>query len=209
MSSGKQDSERACVVCRRTRPQKELLAFGRVGALVCLERPGRGRGAYVCISRACLGNVGPKALGRAFKAAITIPEPLRGAALLPTVHSLAERRLLETLGLARRSGEVLRGVDRVGRETRESLDKGVVIAACDLSVRSGRQAERIGAQPFVDADRIGRALGTGRVGLLAIAKGRLGDRADYWLRLWTETYSERSTDPSTNTNEDHAVAVTG
>lgn len=196
-------NERACLVCRTTRPVTELLALvqlqldGSQGkAVVCLGRDGalggrsldtavrRGRGAWVCVARACLSNIGTKALGRAFRGPVEIPPAWRvsgGACLLQPAHELAQQRILEQLGLARRQGQVTLGSDQLS----QAAPRGAVrVCAADLAPRTLNQAREAGAEILLSAETLGRAIGTGRAGVLTVAPGRLAQRLSYWLRVY-------------------------
>jgi hypothetical protein len=102
--------------------------------------------------------------------------------LISDLHRIAEQRLLETVGLARRQGILDVGVERMS-----ALDE-LVIVASDLAARSASQLGD-GARRFLQGTALGRAAGMGWVGAMRIAPGRLADQAAYWLALWYETRS--------------------
>ena len=183
MSDGTVHSERTCVVCRTPRPREQLLALAATGGVLGFGRPVRGRGAYVCASRGCIESLDPRSLSRAFRRPVQLSEDHRiGSELLASVHALAERRVLAAMGLARRQGELA-----VGEEALQSGDGWrVAVAARDLSERGRRMAQAQGADSFLDAATLGKAVGMGRVGL-ATLRGRMADEAEYWLRVWRET----------------------
>lgn len=172
-------SERLCVSCRTSRSPSDLLRIGCVGGIACPQPKGTGRGAWVCTKRDCLDDLSPRSLGRSLKQPVA---PFDSAEMIEAIHTLAEKRLLETIGLARRQGDLKTGVDRVSRSS------GVVVVADDLSERSLRNVGS-GAQPFMDGAALGRAAGMGWVGAIGFRPGSLADRAAYWLALWFETKS--------------------
>ena len=143
-----------------------------------------GRHAYVCLDGDCLHQISSKALSRSFKA----PQSgLNGKTFVPRVHELAERRLLETIGLARRSGTLATGTEAVLQGPPEANACAVILAASDLAERTERQAKRMCAETFLGSERLGKAAGMGRVGIMKFEPGRLADRAAYWLRVWRAT----------------------
>ena len=182
MTSDNSTHERTCVVCRQKRSPHKLLGFSAPGGVLAPRRPTRGRGAWVCLSSECLRGLTPAVAARAFRSRLTVPPALQGAALICSLRELAHRRLLETLGLARRSGAIRLGIDAVS-----SSPTDVIIAATDLAARSHAQALRLGASFVDDAETLGAALGSGRVGVLAVLPGRFADDAAYWLSLWQAT----------------------
>jgi hypothetical protein len=142
----------------------------------------RGRRAYVCITRACLTGLHGKAAGKAFKGAVEVEAP---EAWQTQLHALAQGRVLELVGLARRQGELLCGVERITSELPEDL--GITLKACDAAGRSERRLPQ--AQSFVAAEVLGHAAGTAPVAAIGIRPGRLAMQAAYWLRVWYETLS--------------------
>ncbi len=97
-----------------------------------------GRGAWVSADRGSLEKAISKGLfARAFKRAATAPQGLAA-----TVEAGLERRTLNALGLARRTGEAVVGFDQV----RGALTKGnvaVLIAAADAGADGQGKLRRI------------------------------------------------------------------
>lgn len=189
MTDGTAPSERTCVVCRQQRPREQLLSLAARDGVLGFGRPLRGRGAYVCAARRCIESLDPRSLSRAFRRPVRLPEDQRiGSALLASVHALAERRVLEAMGLARRQGDLTVGDEALApaEEAHGNGKRRVAVAARDLSERTLRRAQAQGAEPFLDAAALGRAVGMGRVGLASL-RGRMADEAAYWLRVWRET----------------------
>lgn len=97
-----------------------------------------GRGAWVSADRAALERAMTKGLfARAFKRAVEAPPGLAA-----TVETGLERRTLDALGLARRTGEAVAGFDQV----KGALTKGnvaVLIAAADAGADGQGKLRRI------------------------------------------------------------------
>lgn len=174
-------ADRTCVVCREPTGVSEHpgLRLQLIEGQVVVSPPRlKGRGVWVCVKRACLEKLGARHLSRGFRKPLAsfAPEAWRGQ-----VRALAERRVLETVGLARRSGQLEVGLDST---LREGVD-GVGWVANDLSPRSQRRAAHL--PTFVEAARMGRAAGLGAVGAMKVRAGPLAERAALWLALWCET----------------------
>ena len=58
---------RVCIVCRKHRQTGGLLRLALLDGELVLDRPRRGRAAYVCTRRECLVGLNAKSVGRAFK----------------------------------------------------------------------------------------------------------------------------------------------
>lgn len=177
---------RMCVVCRRKAATDDFVQLKQVGlgAVVAGGKNMRtGRSAYVCIALPCLQKLHQKTLDRALKDAVVgVPT---GDALLSHLQVLAQARLLSVLGLARRCGELICGVDQVQRYLPES--SGFFVIASDLAPRSARKLAA--AAVFLEGERLGQAVGMGSVGAMGVRPGRLARQAAYWFRLWYETVS--------------------
>lgn len=98
-----------------------------------------GRGAWISADRALIDRAVEKNLfSRAFKRAATAPVDLS-----TIIEAGLERRALDALGLARRTGEAIAGFDQV----KAALDKGkvaVLIAASDAGADGQGKLARIG-----------------------------------------------------------------
>jgi predicted RNA-binding protein YlxR (DUF448 family) len=171
-------SERRCLVTGEVRDTRELLRFvagpdDRVVPDVAGDLPGRGM--WLC----------PRAdyITRAVKKGLFSRSARRklGADndLAATASRLIRRRCLDYLGLARRSGEVSAGLEKV-RAVLTAGRVAVLIAARDgaeqgharLRVMAG---EAIRVNQF-DRHELGLALGRENVVHAALAPGRLADR---------------------------------
>lgn len=213
--TGKRSSERTCVACRTQRSRQELLGLRAPAGVAVLSDAEKGRGAYVCISRVCISQLNDRSLSRAFKKPVRIEsqqsgDPPAGMAaqgvrsLVVAAHELAECRVLETLGLARRLGVLQTGVDQVGSDTRGG---GTSVVAVDLSERSRRRFG--GGEQFLTSAEIGQAVGMGKVGVARIRGGRLARRAEYWLEVWKETKPDNGRGDRWRVNEIAASVPSG
>ena len=183
----KKSSTRACVVCRAERPTTELLRLSSHRGAVGMGRGDKGRGAYVCASRACLLQLSARTLSRAFKE----PTEIDVGAFLAQLRQVAAAKVLEAVGLSRRQGALAFGVDDL-KTSPAASEGGLVILAADLSERALKHAPE--GTVFVEGLKLGHAAGMGYLGAVRLGPGPLSDQAAYWISLW---YESRSPGPET------------
>ena len=139
-----------------------------------------GRGLWVTASREAVERAMRGGFAKAARAGVKVP-----AGLADTVADLLLRRVIDTLGLARRAGVVETGFDRVG----EALDSGrvaVLVQASDASTLGRRKLAakaqaRGGEAKVAEIDcltlaELGLALGRENVVHAAVAPGGLAQR---------------------------------
>lgn len=193
------------MVCRRAKPPVQLvqlqLARGFSGSP-------KGRSAYVCIETPCLSRLHAKTVQRALrprhdKASATdaLVTAADMAAISEHLHAMAQARALNALGLARRCGDLVVGIDQIEKRCENGVIRGcaLCVTAADLAPRSASRMP--GAVKFLQSCELGQALGMGAVGALAVRSGRLAKQAAYWLRVWYETT------PGSSGQHEHAAAT--
>lgn len=129
-----------------------------------------GRGAWVAADRAALTRALSKGLfARAFKQAAIAPDGLADA-----VEAGLEKRVLDALGLARRTGDAVVGFDQV----KEALTRGraaVLISASDAADDGRDKLSRLGKEIFqlrtLAGAALSAALGKEGVKHAAVLKG--------------------------------------
>ena len=173
------DSTRTCAVCRAARTAEELVRLRERSGIAFVDGPTGGRGVWVCARRECLARADARALARAFKKPVTVPDEPGG--LCGVVERISAQKLHELLGLARRQGVLIVGQDRVASEP-----CGFVVASDDASERSLRMAGD-STRTFGSSAELGRATGLNGVSVLGIAPGSLARQAAYWLAVWYES----------------------
>jgi predicted RNA-binding protein YlxR (DUF448 family) len=175
--------ERRCIVTGEVLPESRLVRFvadpdGRVVPDVAAKLPGRGmwvaaRGRVLDVA------VRKNQFSRAAKAQLTTP-----ADLVNRVEQLLAGRMLEFLGLARRSGGLILGFDAVLRSFREKNAPDLLVEAADGS-RDGRAkllagAAALGVHPAVIdclySSELSLALGRENVVHAAAKRGRFSER---------------------------------
>lgn len=177
--------QRRDIVSGEVRDEAVLIRFvaGPDGAAVPdLARKLPGRGLWVAADRASIEAAAKKGLfARAAKAKVSAP-----AGLADQVEALLTRRVLDGLGLARRSGDLISGFDKVAQAATAGQARWLVEAADGAA--DGRRkilaaARRAKAPPELfavfTAEELGLALGLENVIHSALLAGRTADR-------WTE-----------------------
>lgn len=178
-------SERSCLVCRAPRETSELLRVTVLQGRLVFDRAkkrGPGRGAHVCLESACLGGLDENRLSRAFRTSQSLAEPLEES--LTRLKEIANRRIFESLGLARRSGKVELGTDRVAENLKKCMDGGrlgVALRATDLAVKTVNRLSD--AWPVGTAEELGRAIGVGKAGAVWVPASRFASALKFWLQV--------------------------
>ena len=172
------DPQRRCIVSGESLPREALLRFvvAPDGSVIPdLDEKLPGRGLWLRPERDILRTTCVKgAFSKAARRETRLPDDLTAQ-----VERLLRRRCLDLLGLARRSGALVAGYEKV-RAFLKSEEAGVLLAASD-GAADGRGKIRALAPdvPLVDAfaaHELGQAVGREHIVHAAIAKGRLADR---------------------------------
>lgn len=173
------EPHRTCVVTKKQLPPQQLLRLAWIDEQLIPGPKGGGRGAYITISREVFAQLDAKVLSRVFRTQV---RSFDREQFLNDLHGMAERRVLDAVGLARRSGILVTGTDNVPG----SAHDGLLIIADDLAARS---SAKLGVAPFVSGAVLGSAAGMGYVGA-AFIPGKthhLTNEAAYWLAVWYES----------------------
>ena len=158
--------ERRCVVNGTCHSKDRLLRFVRSPEGVAIPdviQKSPGRGAYICINRETVDRLAKhnKVFERAFRAPTSLPDDWRFQA-----HKTARRAVLQRLGLARRSGDLVLG----GEKVQSALAAGkiaLMVLATDGADKSLENIKhKMGGLPFIQAyssDELAMATGRARV----------------------------------------------
>lgn len=170
--------QRSCLGCRESRDKGQLLRFvlsPQDEVVPDLEAKLPGRGAYTCVSSACLTTASrQRQFSRAFKREVTLHSPEELVAV--TAHLLRER-ILGYLGLANRAGKIISGGSLVSDAIRSGNKPGLVLVASDVSEAIGKRIETLAAVhciPFVSIltkDDFGAILGKAPRSAVAVRSG--------------------------------------
>lgn len=157
--------ERTCIACRKPQPQTELLRFVREpGGNLMVDYRHRlpGRGAYTCIDRECIAQALRRgAFARTFKVQVGVPEL---ADLLRDIDMLLQQRILNLLGMARKSGVLVSGSNAVLQELGRP-DARLLIVARDAAIGTAEkimfkaQGYAVPCVRMFTKEQLGRAVG--------------------------------------------------
>ena len=171
-----QDSERRCILSGESAPRTGLIRLalgpdGQVAADWSERLPGRG--AWISADRSLFDSVAARgrlrgALARAFKGGtFTLADDLANR-----ITAGLEQRLLNRLGLEKRSGTLILGGDRV----REALAKGKIFAVLHASDARPDGSDRLDGMARAVGESLGETIAHRRVplprGALSAALGR-------------------------------------
>jgi predicted RNA-binding protein YlxR (DUF448 family) len=139
-----------------------------------------GRGIWLSARRDVLEAARTRgAFARAARGPVTVPPDL-----FATVLAGLERRISDTLGLARRAGQAVAGFTRA-REWLDAGRAGLIVEASDGSAEErarflGMWAEKVPVVTPLDAANLGTVFARDHVVHIAVAPGRLAEmlRAD-------------------------------
>ncbi len=168
---------RRCLVTRRVQPKEGMIRFvlspdGTVVPDLAARLPGRGM--WLSARAAVLEEARAKRLfSRAARAEARVPEGL-GAAIVAGL----ERRLADTLGLARRAGQAVCGFVKA-REWVVGGRAALVLTARDGAADGRRKllaGSAVRSIAPLDAAALGAAFGREHVVHVALAPGRLADQ---------------------------------
>lgn len=129
--AGAREPERRCIVTMERREQGEMIRFvlspdGQVTPDLAARLPGRG--AWVAASREAIELAVKKgAFNRAFKSQVKVASEIASQ-----TENLLAKRILDQLGLAKRSGDLILGFEQVREAVREARP-GCLIEASDGS----------------------------------------------------------------------------
>jgi len=169
---------RKCIVTGEERPKAELIRFvvGPDDDIVPdLDERLPGRGLWLSADRDALNTASDRRMfARAAKRKVNVPD-----GLTDRVEALLAGRLMDLIGLARRSGSVVSGFEKVRAFLKEG-GGGILLAASD-GARGGRDKLSGGRPDRVELDclnseELGQALGREQVVHAIVAFGGLADR---------------------------------
>ncbi len=191
--AGKDDVERRCALTLEVKPAAELIRFvvGPDGVLVPdTDARAEGRGVWVSLGQTSVAEaVRKKAFARSLKGPVEVP------ADLPALTRLRlEQRLLSSLQMAKKAGQLVTGMTRV----KLALETGAAIAlitasdaapdgrkkllatlkgASQAAREQGRAAADIPHFDLLDSGQLGLALGIESVIHAAPTQGAAGEAA--------------------------------
>ena len=195
--SNKEKPQRSCLGCRQTRDKTELIRFvlapdGEVVPDLDSRLPGRG--AYTCISSACVGvTIKQRLFNRAFKREILVASPER---MTETLGCLMRERILGYLGLANKAGKIISGGSLVSDAIRGKIKPGLILVAADVSESIGIKivtlaaVNRIRCVRVLTKDDFGSILGKAPRSAVAVRSGGFVPRLVSEINRYTNFLGE-------------------
>jgi uncharacterized protein len=195
MAGGK--PQRTCLGCRQTLDQDQLVRFvlhPAGGVVVDYQGKLPGRGAYTHIDAGCIQTaIRRQQFDRAFR--VKLPPAGDGQLLAELVRQLQER-VLNLLGMARKSGQAISGSGLVLDTLRGQDPPALLLLADDISEGIAAKLENKAGQRgvpcyrLVDKGMLGHLLGKGERSAVALRKGRLAQALEKELAHYKHIVGE-------------------
>jgi len=169
---------RKCIVTGEERPKAELIRFvvgPDNGIVPDLEERLPGRGLWLSADRDVVSTACAKrTFAKAARQKVDVPDDL-----VERIEALLAGRTMDLIGLARRSGNVVCGFEKVRAALKEGR-KGIILAASD-GARGGREKLLGASSDDIELDllsslELGQALGREQVVHAIVAPGALAER---------------------------------
>jgi len=132
---------RMCCACRERFPRNDLLRFvldpqGRAWLDPYLKAPGRG--AHLCYEKVCIERaIKRRSLSASFKCPVTLPDE---EALMKQIIEAQLSKIRNLIGLARRRGELISGLNMLG-QARDEVS--ILILSSDIAEPSKEKLTRL------------------------------------------------------------------
>jgi len=174
--------QRTCIACRKSKDQAQLVRFvvapdGEV--VVDYRHRLPGRGAYTCIDSACLqAAVERKQFQRSFRGRCG---EISFAALNSGVQAALQQRVINLLGMARKSGQTISGSNAVLAALRQKSALALVLIAENISAGIAEKVTELASRyqvPCVNMfskDKLGQLLGKEERSVVAVESGSLAN----------------------------------
>lgn len=197
MTAPAQKAQRSCLGCRLVIDQTALVRYvvspeGEV--LVDYRHKLPGRGAYTCLDRNCIESaVKRRQFDRAFKRSL---REIDATALRNAIRLQIRERILNLLGMARKSANVVSGSSMVMENLGGRTDLVLVLMAEDVSVAIGEKASgkaSMAGIPFYrlfDKGTLGQVLGKGERSVVALKAGLLAESVKKELSRYEKIVGE-------------------
>jgi len=171
---------RTCVACRENKPQDQLVRYvvAPDGTLMVDYRHRLpGRGAYTCCDAACLRTAVEKnQFQRSFRGHCKASE---ADGLLTQLQQAVEQKIVNLLGMGRKSSQVVSGSNAVITGLRQGAEFGLVLMTQDISPAIAEKIitladrQKVESNRLLNKDLLGQILGKGERSVVAVARGSL------------------------------------
>lgn len=189
--------QRSCIACRQKADKSELVRYvlapdNRI--LVDYRQRLPGRGTYTCLKEQCLLDaVKRNAFQRSFRKQC---QPVDSAELLDQLIKAVEQKILNLLGMARKSRQILSGTQAILDALRKDKKIVLIVVSEDISAPIGNKIRVLAekkniyfAQLF-NKLKIGQMLGKEERSAIALDAGTLADRLLFELHRYEQLVRE-------------------
>ena len=189
--------QRTCIACRQAKTQDQLVRYvvAPDGVLLVDYRHRLpGRGAYTCIDSQCLQvAVERKQFQRSFRGNCS---ELSLESLQDGLQQALLQRVINLVGMARKSRQVVSGSNAVMMALRHKVKPGLVLISEDISEDIGKKIKELSDRQNVSCSQLfskgmlGQVLGKGERSVLAIQAGALADTILIELQRYAQMVRE-------------------
>lgn len=182
MASTENGPQRTCIACRQGKHQDQLVRYvvAPDGVLMVDYRHRLpGRGAYTCIDVDCLKvAVERKQFQRSFRGKC---EETSYETLVSDLTQALEQKIVNLLGMGRKSGQVVSGSNAVMAGLRQGTSLSLVIMTKDIStaiaekIKALSDRQQVNCSQLLNKDLLGQILGKGERSVVALQKGALAN----------------------------------
>ena len=197
MASAGKGPQRTCVACRKSNSQDQLVRYvvAPDGELMLDYRHRLpGRGAYTCIDINCVKKaVESKQFQRSFRGKCNDVEI---DVLLKNLEQSLEQKIVNLLGMGRKSGQVVSGSNAVMAGLRQGTELSLVIITKDISTTIAEKItalanrQKINCSQLLNKDLLGQILGKGERSVVAVQNGTLADAIRIELQRYMQLVRE-------------------
>jgi len=138
-----------------------------------------GRGAYTCIATECLQlAVERKQFQRSFRGSC---KDVDLDILAAEMFKAIEQKIINLLGMGRKSGQVVSGSNAVMAGLRQGAELSLVIVTKDIStaiadkIKALSERQQVNCSQLLNKDLLGQILGKGERSVVAVQNGALAD----------------------------------
>lgn len=172
---------RTCAGCRKSLDQDLLVRYvlsPQGDIVVDYRRKLPGRGVYTCIDRGCLETAVKR--GQLSRSLRHNASPSAGK-LWQDLHEQVRCKVLNLLGMARKSGQAVSGTRQVLLGLQAGCDYGLLVRAVDLSAASAERLDKaagrcgVAYSALFSKDQLGQLLGKSERGVVALKNGPLAE----------------------------------
>ena len=197
MAAAEKAPQRTCVACRENKPQDQLVRYvvAPDGALMVDYRHRLpGRGAYTCCDVDCLRTaVEKQKFQRSFRGHCRVG---KFDDLFCQLRQALEQKIINLLGMGRKSSQVVSGSNAVSAGLRQGADFGVVLVTHDISpaiaekISTLADRQKVECNRLLSKDLLGQILGKGERSVVAVVRGSLANAIRIELHRYMQLVRE-------------------